>query len=162
MITNGNEKLINEYLDIAANASEDYDRFVKLLSNDCVWNIMPPGISIIGLESVKSIVKFAMKSRQHNDKVKVEIKNWFADGNKFCVEYYHAAFITIFKIKVVENVCFVFEMKDGKFTKLNEYVDTSGSILISMGLKMLFLIARIKRINFEKTCKKKAEGSSHQ
>jgi ketosteroid isomerase-like protein len=154
MLSKENEYLIKEYLDIAENASEDYDRFINILSEDCVWNIMPPGISIIGLDSVKKIVSFAMKSRKHNDKVKVKIKNWFTDGEKLCVEYFHAAFITIFKIKVIENVCFVFEMKNGKFTKLNEYVDTSGSKLIGFGLKMLLIIAKIKGAKIKRTCKK--------
>ena len=153
MVNGTNENLIKEYLDIAENASEDYDRFIKLLDDDCVWNMMPPGISIIGIDSVKKIVKFAMKSRTHNDDVKVKIKNWFSDGEKLCVEYFHAAFVTIFKIKVVENVCFVFEIKNGKFIKLDEYIDTSGSKLISIGLKMLLIIAIIKGINIKRTCK---------
>jgi hypothetical protein len=46
-------------------------------------------------------------------------------------------------------------MKNGKFTKLNEYIDTSGSRLISIGLKMLLIIARIKGIKVKRTCKNK-------
>ncbi|MCL2478039.1 MAG: nuclear transport factor 2 family protein [Treponema sp.] len=155
MINNTNEFLVREYLDIAENASEDFERFTKLLDDECVWNMMPPGISITGIDNVKKIVKFAMKSRKHDDNVKVKINNWFTDGDKLCVEYFHAALITIFKIKVIENVCFVFEMKNGKFIKLNEYIDVSGSILIGIGLKMLLIIAKIKGIKIKRTCNNK-------
>ena len=154
MLTKENENLINEYLDIAVNASEDMNRFVNLLSDDCVWSLMPPGISINGKESVKKFVAFAMRSRKHSNNANVEIKNWFTDGRKFCVEYFHAALITIFRIKVIENVCLVCEMNNGKFNKINEYVDTSGSKLIGLGLKVFSIIAKIKKINTTKTCRK--------
>jgi hypothetical protein len=39
MITFENEELIQEYLDIAVNASEDLGRTMDLLSEDCVWYI---------------------------------------------------------------------------------------------------------------------------
>ena len=153
MITKENEQLINEYLDIAVNASEDYNRFVGLLDDECVWNLMPPGISLQKIESIKKFVDFAMKSRTHNNEVNVVIKNWFADNDNFCVEYFHGAFITKFKIRVIENVCLVCKMKNGKFTRINEYVDTSSSILILCGLKLLKLICKIKKIKYDKTCK---------
>ena len=151
MLSEENKILINEYLDVAVNASEDMERFVNLLSDDCVWALMPPGIEIIGKESVEKFVKFAMRSRKHNNAARVEIKNWFTDGQKFCVEYFHAALITVFKIKVIENVCLVCEMNNGKFTKINEYVDTSGSKLIALGLKLFSMIAKIKKIKITKT-----------
>jgi len=144
-----NEKLIYEYLDIAENASEDLDRFATLLSNDCTWSLMPPGITLNGIESVKKFVKMAMKSRKHDDRTKVTIKNWFADGDNFCVEYYHAAYVA--GIRVKENVCLVCHMKDGQFDKVNEYVDTSGSKLIGLGLRLLPLILKVKGIHYSRS-----------
>ena len=157
MVSNENENLIKEYLDIAENDSENAERFANILSDDCVWTLMPPGISIVGGESVKKFCSFAMGSRKHKDKnnVKAIIDNWFAEGDKFCVEYYHAAIITIFKITVIENVCLVCKMRDGKFCIVNEHVDTSRSKLIWFGLKIIPLIARIKRIKIKKSLVKR-------
>jgi ketosteroid isomerase-like protein len=151
MLSLENEKLIKEYLDIAENDSENGERFANILSDDCVWTLMPPGIAIMGGESVNRFCSFAMGSRKHKGNVKAKINNWFADEDKFCVEYYHAAIISIFKITVIENVCLVCKMRNGKFCVVNEYVDTSGSKLIWFGLKIMPLIARIKGIKFKRS-----------
>ena len=149
-ISENNQRLINEYLDIAENASEDLSRFVALLSEDCIWSLMPPGIALNGIENVKKFIKMAMKSRKHDNKTKVEIQNWFTDGEKFCVEYYHAAYVA--GIRVRENVCLVCRMNDGQFDRINEYVDTSGSMLIGLGLRLMPLISIIKGICYSRTC----------
>ena len=152
-VNEANKRLIYEYLDIAENDSENGERFADILSDDCVWTLTPPGIAIIGGESVRKFCDFAMGSRKHknNENVKAIINNWFADGDKYCVEYYHAAIITVFKFTVIENVCLVCKMRDGKFCAVNEYVDTSRSKLIWFGLKILPFIARIKGIKTKKS-----------
>jgi len=157
MLSVANKKLIEEYLDIAENDSENGERFAALLTDDCVWTLMPPGMAIVGGESVRKFCDFAMGSRQHQDKsnVKAMIDNWFADEDRFCVEYYHAAIITIFRITVIENVCLVCRMRDGKFCSVNEYIDTSRSKLIWLGLKILPFIARVKGIKFKKSLVKR-------
>jgi len=137
-----NENLIKEYLDIAVNASEDFERFLKILTDDCVYRITPPGRVFRGKDQLRAFVKKAMGSRTHTIESKIEIRNWFTDGENLCVEYYHGALATKLRIKIRENVCFVFHMRDGKFDRLHEYVDTSGSILVGFGLKLLPLITK--------------------
>ena len=156
MVTDKNERLIKEYLDIAENDSENIERFSNCLSDDCVWALMPPGIVIEGGESVEKFCEFAMGSRKHKDKdnVKATINNWFADEDSFCVEYYHAAIITVFKLTVIENVCLVCKMRDGEFISINEYVDTSGSKLIWLGLKIMPIIAKVKGLKYKKSLSK--------
>ncbi len=142
MGTSENEKLIQEYLDIAVHASEDLDRTMGLLSDDCTWYITPPGIAFTGKDQLRSFTGMAMGSRSHNAYSKVEIRSWFTDHENFCVEYFHAAILTGLHIRVVENVCLVCHMRDGKFDRIHEYVDTSKSILIGLGLKLLPLILK--------------------
>jgi len=155
MLSAENEKLINEYLDIAENDSENMERFENLLSDDCVWALIPPGIVIEGGASVKKFCRFAMGSRKHKgSEVKAKINNWFTDEDNFCVEYYHAAIITVFRLVVTENVCLVCKMQNGQFCAVHEYVDTSGSKLIWLGLKLMPLLARRKGILFKKTLSK--------
>ena len=75
----------------------------------------------------------AMGSRTHDAKYKVEVRKCFADGENLCVEYFHGAIVTRFRIKVVENVCLVCHIRDGRFDSIHEYVDTSGSRLVGLG-----------------------------
>ncbi len=144
MLSAENQRLIEEYLDIAVNASEDLARFSKLLSDDCVWTIAPPGIAFAGKRQVTSFSKMAMGSRSHRSDSRVEIRNWFADGGDFCVEYFHAAIVTGLHIRVTENVCLVCHMQDGRFDRVHEYVDTRRSLLIGLGLKLLPLIIKLR------------------
>jgi len=153
MLSTENENLIREYLDIAENDSKNIERFASLLSDECTWALMPPGIIIEGGDSVKKFCGYAMGARKHKGKIKAKINNWFADEDKLCVEYFHAAIITIFQITVIENVCLVCKMKNGQFTAINEYIDTSGSKLIWIGLKIMPLIARLKGIRYKKSLK---------
>ncbi len=142
MVSPENEQLVREYLDIAVNASEDLGRFAELLSADCVWYITPPGIAFQGKEQVRAFAGMAMGSRSHRADSNVEIRNWFADGEHFCVEYFHAAIVTRFAIRVTETVCLVCHMRDGKFDQVHEYVDTSASVLIGLGLRFLPVMMR--------------------
>ncbi len=144
MLTQDNAALVKEYLDIAVNAPEDLVRFARLLSDDCTWSIMPPCITIVGLAQVKSFTKMAMRSRAHDAGSKIEIRNWFADGDNFCVEYFHGAIVTRLHLRVTENVCLVCHMREGKFDRVHEYVDTSRSVLIGLGLKFLPLILKVR------------------
>ena len=144
MVSETNERLIRDYLDIAVNAPEDMKRFAPLLSDNCVWRIVPPGVSFNGKAQVMSFANMAMGSRTHNADYRIEIRGWFADGDNFCVEYFHGAIVTRFHIKVTEIVCLVCYMRDGQFDSVHEYVDTSQSILIDLGLKLLPLIVKLR------------------
>lgn len=144
MLSEVNDKLIKEYLDIIINTPDNYVSFSKLLSDDCVWKIMPPGIIFNGVEQIGSFLKMVMSSRTRNINYKIQILNCFADRENFCVEYSHDAIITRLHIKLVENVCLICHMQDGKFDSVHEYVDTSQSILIRIHLELLPLIIKMK------------------
>jgi len=143
MLAPENEALVQNYLDLAVNAPEDLDRTLELLSDECVWFITPPGISFTGRESLRRFVGVAMRSRSHDLVSKIEIRNWFAEGDHFCVEYHHEATITGVHLHVAEDVCLVCHMQAGKFDRIHEYVDTSQSGWIALGLKLLPLIVQV-------------------
>jgi hypothetical protein len=48
--------LIQEYLEIAAHDPENLDRTMKLLSDDCIWIIRPPGIIFHGIEELRPFI----------------------------------------------------------------------------------------------------------
>lgn len=118
---------------------------MNILTDDCVWRITPPGLEFRGKDQLRSFVKMAMGSRGHNAKYKIVIRNCFTDGENLCVEYFHGAIATRLHIRVTENVCLVCHMKEGKFDAIHEYVDTSGSMLVGFGLRLLPYMTRGKR-----------------
>jgi hypothetical protein len=88
----------------------------------------------------------AMGSRGHTAVYQIEVRNWFTDGERLCVEYDHAAVVTPLRLKVNEHVCLVCQMHEGKFDRIHEYVDTSQSILIGLGLRFLPLILKVRSL----------------
>lgn len=141
-LTEENAVLVREYLDIATNEPENLERTMAILTDDCVWRVTPPGIEFVGKDQLRSFIKMAMGSRTHSARYKVEVRSCFTDGENVCVEYFHGALATRLRIKVVENVCLICHMREGKFDEIHEYVDTSGSMLIGFGLRILPLIAK--------------------
>jgi ketosteroid isomerase-like protein len=144
-LSKANEWLIREYLEIATKDSENIERTLNILNDDCVWRITPPGIEFRGKDQLRPFIGMGMGSRSHRGRYRVEIRNCFTDGEHLCVEYFHGAIATRFRFKVAENVCLVCHMKDGKFDRIHEYVDTSGSILVSLGLRLLPFMTKGRR-----------------
>ena len=87
-LSRANAALIQEYLRIAA-VTDDMDRFGQLLTEDCVWVMMPTGYAFRGFEQVSTLAKTAGGTRTHDAAHRVTILNWFAEGDDFCVEYQH-------------------------------------------------------------------------
>ncbi|HYB03934.1 MAG TPA: hypothetical protein VED17_05710, partial [Nitrososphaerales archaeon] len=61
-----NNVLINEMLDIMKNDSENLERVVKLLSDDCIWVMEPGGSVYHGATEIRSMAGSAMGSRSHD------------------------------------------------------------------------------------------------
>lgn len=135
MTSESNQRLIKEYLDIAVHSPDDPDRARRLFTSDCTWLLMPPGYTFRGLDELSSFMTLAMRRRGHDDARKIEIRNWFANDEFFCVEYVHRFLLTRFRVSGVMNICLVCHMRDGKFDRVNEYVDASGSLLARLGLR---------------------------
>ncbi len=79
-LSRANEALIQEYLDIVANDSENLDRTMSLMAGDCVWVMEPTGDTYSGREEIKAFVGTAMSGRTHKDQYSIQIRNWFTDG----------------------------------------------------------------------------------
>jgi hypothetical protein len=141
-----NEALIHTYLDIATK-TDDMEQFSHLISEDCVWVMMPTGHAFTGYAQVSTLAKLAGGTRLHNDKYKVKILNWWTDGEQFCVEYHHGAIIKRLPIRGTINICLVCHMREGKFDRVHEYVHAHGSLfklVMSLGLRVLPLLVQRK------------------
>jgi hypothetical protein len=141
-----NEALIQAYLDIATK-TDDMNHFSQLITQDCVWVMMPTGHAFTGYAQVSTLAKLAGGTRRHNDAYKVEILNWWTDGEQFCVEYQHGAILKRLPIRGTINICLVCHMREGQFDRIHEYVHAHGilfKLVMSLGLRSLPLLVNRK------------------
>ena len=144
MLIEANEALIEQYRQIVE--TDDIDRFSTLITDDCTWTLHPTGYTLHGGAQVKAFAKIAGGTRIHDDAHKVEITNLFTDGENLCVEYVHGFILSGLRLKGSINICLVFHMRNGKFDRVDEYIDTGRSAWLTFlavaGLK--FLTWRVK------------------
>jgi ketosteroid isomerase-like protein len=89
-----NAALVKELLDIMKNDSENLERTMSLVADDCVLVMEPGGSEYHGSEEVRAFVGLSISGRTHDATHKIEVLNWFADGENLCVEYTHGARLT--------------------------------------------------------------------
>jgi ketosteroid isomerase-like protein len=129
-----NETLIKEMLDIIANDSENLERTMKWLTDDCVWVMEPGGTEYHGSKQIKGFVGIAISGRTHDKDHKIEILNWFTGGENLCVEYTHSAKLTgAFTAGIkgaikagVSRYCMIYHMREGKIDRVHEYINASS------------------------------------
>ncbi len=141
VLSKENELLVQAYLDLAAHDSENLNRMLSLLTDDCVWVMEPTGDTFQGKEELRSFISTAMGSRSHQDGYQVEIGSWFTDGESLCVEYTHGAVLSGAYSGGLKpaikpgslRYCLTFHMRQGKFDQVHEYVNPT-SFLLTLGL----------------------------
>jgi ketosteroid isomerase-like protein len=145
-LSQANAALIQEYLRIAT-VTDDMERFGQLIADDCVWVMMPTGHAFRGFEQVSLLAKTAGGTRTHDEAHRVQILNWFAEGDDFCVEYQHGAVVKRLGISGTINICLVCHMREGKFDRIHEYIHAHGvlfKLVMSFGLRILPLMVRAR------------------
>jgi ketosteroid isomerase-like protein len=136
MLSQDQEQLIQTYLEIVA--TDNYERFGTLLTEDCTFTLMPIGHTFQGREEITAFVRTAGGSRTHTEQSKVHIKNWFTDGQYLCVEYDHTAILQQLHYRMqIDGYCWVFHIRDGKFDAIREYINPSR---LSMSFLTVFLL----------------------
>jgi ketosteroid isomerase-like protein len=163
-LSQANEALIQEYLAIVANDSENLDRTMGLMTDDCVWVMEPTGDTYSGREEIKTFVGAAMSGRTHQGQYSIQISNWFTDGEYLCIEYTHGAILTGvytagIKAKLkpgTSRYCITFHMRDGKFDRAHEYIQ--GTTFLTH-LVMPLVLKRMKRLVEKKMSKRKSPST---
>ncbi len=136
MSTEDHSKLIQTYLEIVA--TDNYEHFGTLLTEDCTFSLMPIGHTFKGREEIMAFVGTAGGSRTHDEQSKVVIKNWFTDGKYLCVEYDHTAIVKRLHYRAkIDGYCWVFHIRDSKFDAIREYINPSR---LSMGFLTVFVL----------------------
>ncbi len=158
-----NGALIREYLDIVANDSENLERTMDLMTDDCTWVMEPTGDTYRGKNEIKAFVDIAMSGRTHPDQYSIEITHWFATDEYLCIEYTHGAVSTGaytagLKVKLKKGIsryCITYHMRDGKFDWAHEYIQ--GTTFLTH-LAMPLALKQISRLAW-KIMKKTTQSS---
>jgi ketosteroid isomerase-like protein len=160
-LSQANEALIQEYLDIVANDSENLDRTMGLMADDCVWVMEPTGDTYSGREEIEAFVGTAMSGRTHQGQYRIQISNWFTDGEYLCIEYTHGAMLTgVYSAGIkarlkpgISRYCITFHMRDGKFDWAHEYIQ--GTTFLT-NFAMPLMLKRMKRLVEKKLSRRKS------
>lgn len=147
-LTEETRDLVEELLDLMLNDSENLERTMNLLTDDCTW-VIEPGVSEYhGSNEIRAFVDTAMSGRKHDEKHKIEVLNHFADNENLCIEYTHSAVLTgemTAGIKGTLNpgaarYCMTHHILDGKFDRIHEYINSPSvwlSFISPIALKYL-------------------------
>ena len=154
-----NQKLVKAMLDLVANDSENLERTMSYLTEDCVWIMEPGGTEYHGTEELKAFIGTAMSGRTHDQgRHKIEITNWFATGENLCIEYTHGALLTgtyTFgykgKIKAeVSRYCITYHLREGKIDRVHEYINSTSWLYSCL---MPIMLGRLHRLAMKKLTK---------
>ena len=151
MTNEANAALVREWLDIVANDSENLERTMQCMTDDCVWVMEPGGTEYHGAREIRAFVEIAMAGRTHDKgQHRLQITNWFADSENLCYEYTHGAVLTgkftagiKGQIKTgVSRYCITCHLRDGKVDRVHEYIDATSWWLHSFMPLMLWYLHR--------------------
>jgi ketosteroid isomerase-like protein len=136
MAPTANEQLIEAYFRMVKN--DDYAGVGAILTDNATWTIVPIGHTWTGRRAIESMATAAGRTRRHDERSHVEIKNWFSDGEHLCVEYKHRLIVGGLGLRLtVDGYCLVFHMRDGRFDAIREYINPPN---IAAGLMMYVLL----------------------
>jgi ketosteroid isomerase-like protein len=138
-----NERLIQAYFRIVE--EDDYAGVGSILTDDATWTIMPIGHTWTGRRAIESMAFAAGRTRRHDERSHVEIKNCFTDGEHVCVEYTHKLIVRGLGLRLsADGYCFVFHMRDGRFDAIREYINPPN---MAAGLMMYALLPLLPYIS---------------
>lgn len=138
MVNEANEALVKDMLDLMVNDSENLERTLSHMTEDCVWVMEPGGTEYHGMEQLRTYIGIAMGSRTHDTgSHKVEVLNCFTANENLCIEYTHGLVSTGkilygFKGGVMTGVlryCITYHIRDGKFDRVHEYINSTSALL---------------------------------
>ena len=135
MTSTANEQLIEAYFRMVK--EDDYAGVGSIVTDDATWTIMPIGYTWTGRRAIESMAVAAGRSRRHDQRSHIEIKNWFTDGEHVCVEYKHKLIVRGLGLRLTaDGYCLVFHVRDGRFDAIREYINpphiAAGLILYAL------------------------------
>lgn len=162
LLSQANEGLIQEYLDIVEHDSENLERTMRLFADDCIIEMEPTGDIYNGKQAIEAFVKVAMSGKIHSGENSIKITNWFTDGEQLCIEYTHGGIATgVYTAGIkarfkqgVARYCITYHMCDGKFDRMHEFIQ--GTTFLA-NLAMPLMLKHIKHLAGKQLSKARKE-----
>lgn len=125
-----NVKLVRRWVDLLGRWGEDPQdiaRAMDLLDPDIEWVLMATGERYRGIDSLQKMSAKSMAAISHSEQNQLKITNLFGCEDKVCLEYVHGALLKqpgqATSIPIEMAICIVFQCKNGKIAKANEYYE---------------------------------------
>jgi hypothetical protein len=74
--------------------SDDIGGFMKLIDDECVWEIMATGEVFAGAAKVRELAERSVAGRTHTADVHMTFVDHFITDHRMCLEYVHEAIVT--------------------------------------------------------------------
>jgi ketosteroid isomerase-like protein len=112
--------------------TDDLDSFMQLVDKDAVWTFMATGEQFKGTEQIRKLAEKTMAGRIHTKALHMELTNLFCGEEQMCIEYLHRAIMPEHSTitgappagtEIAVPICITMHVKNGKFDRLNEYMD---------------------------------------
>ena len=134
-----NERLCDDLIDLMTHDSENLERTLAMMSEDCIWVMEPGGTEYCGKEEIQTFAEIAMSLRTHDTgDNRLEVTNRFCFGDQLCLEYSHGMvgtnsltklLVTGFRGRIrtgVTRYCMVYHICHGKFDSVHEYINSTS------------------------------------
>jgi ketosteroid isomerase-like protein len=120
--------------------ANDSKEFLKMMAEDCEWNLMATGEQFTGIWKVRKMAEQWIPTRHDIPGKLTELSNKFAGEDHFCIQYVHRAAVTDKWPSSVErftpgtmiaiNICIVCQVNNsGMISRTDEYFDLGQLIL---------------------------------
>jgi len=133
--------LVQEFVN--AVAADEKEHVLRLLSEDCIWEVVPWGYTARGHREVTAFLGVASKTRTYKDTgQRIQINNWFTDGQYLCVELTNIASLSILpSVKARQRICLTLHIRGDKFDQVHEYF--KAPFPISLIIRLVPFVARM-------------------
>jgi ketosteroid isomerase-like protein len=141
---NENEQLIQTFLRMIE--EDDYAEVGSILTDDAMWTIVPIGYTWTGRCAIEALAVAAGGMRRHDERSRIEITNWFTDGEHLCVEYKHKAILRRIGLRLtIDGYCLTLHMRNGRFHAIREYISPSNIAAALMIYVLLPLLPYVSK-----------------
>jgi len=153
-----------EWLDLVSNDSENLERTMRCMTDDCLWIMEPGGSEYRGSEQIRAFVRIAMSGRTHDSgEHRLLLTNWFADSENLCYEYTHGMILTgNFTAGIkgraktgVLRYCITCHLRDGKVDEVHEYIDSTSWWI---GLVLRLALSNLYRLTMKALAKERSRA----
>jgi len=132
---------------VHAIADNDKEHVIRLLADDCVWEVVPWGYRARGRREVAAFLGVASKTRTYKYAgQRIQIDHWFTDGESACVELTNITSLSLFPwLRGEQRICLTLHLKDGTVDAVHEYF--KAPFPVNLVIRLVPVVVRLRSRN---------------